>query len=611
MDSEPEVCLLMDPATISVSFFTSLVANGLTDFLKHRRGHSPHQSSVLDSLIKQAIEQVNDSFVWHGPLTVQEVGLFILSDEVALLFQEVYSLDLSADQGLDIDLIRGRFIGKFAVHSELPRSDVEVPAGHLFDFLVSQCNYALQAAAAAGSLPAQQTLSALRDRLQYNRIGSLSDKLDALVDALPAAIRAATIEQTSTSIARLTARSVDGDNVPYPNSLTVSRVTRLLAILDHSDLLAENVLTFYSRSLPITSAPLAMASTMSDAVHHLADLPRQTPDGAYPLMAFVQRLIAHTRTSAVVKALVDWSDAAAEELGMTRGDLDALQQEVARVDTPASQYLQIEIAPDELDEKFCAVTAWLGFNNKFPPKLIYQDESRHHIKNAPDVIGCILSGCVYNTWVKNKWPDMAGRLTIEFILPMELINCEVDQWPCKSGHFTSTLGEHHAVVVRLQDRSGGGVLGPDAMEWEGKWARLQSTPNTLCEHSVFWATQSLCGDSESLYRDLRARDDAVCVGFVTVPTLPTHGEPNVLYAVLDAGFPIALWPRHSRHLDLRGALEPHLNGVRVQDLPQSIRQLRRTSISNGCPPWDHLTLYWDDPERNPCHLHLGYSEGHS
>ncbi|MEU9075438.1 hypothetical protein [Kitasatospora sp. NPDC048538] len=194
---------------------------------------------------------------------------------------------------------------------------------------------------------------------------------------------------------------------------------------------------------------------------------------------------------------------------------------------------------------------------------------------------------------------------IEFDVPYPLLGEAFESWRLplgRPGRPARELGDHYEVVLRCPDER----VGTSAESWRQKWRwfKVHGGEQSAAVHRV--RDQDVC---EELGLLLQKESSPVAV-------LAEVSEPYVdgtLEAVLDAGVPIAVWPRPAARPATTGPATdttgPATTGAAtgsgatdtgtslacrdVRELPLTVRRRRRWP--DGRP----LALLWDDPDRIP------------
>jgi len=199
----------------------------------------------------------------------------------------------------------------------------------------------------------------------------------------------------------------------------------------------------------------------------------------------------------------------------------------------------------------------------------------------------------------------ASSTMIELIVPEDLLDAAVEDWPVSDGRPYARLGLVLPVVVRVQERDGEPERRVAA---EQRWNQLSAAGSQLV------IKRFPCGngtDPQRVYSDMISQRPAV-LGLPGPATEPAHRM--VIEVGAYVGMPAALWrrapcPRH--HSGASGAtcggepflarLVASLSGATLDELPQRVRDMR---IAADRQPHDEhcgrgLVLLWDNPFRRP------------
>ncbi|MET9119133.1 hypothetical protein ABZX38_33770 [Streptomyces longwoodensis] len=206
--------------------------------------------------------------------------------------------------------------------------------------------------------------------------------------------------------------------------------------------------------------------------------------------------------------------------------------------------------------------------------------------------------------------DYAGDLqavapVVEFLLPLALLDQEVEALPVRVSQRSGPVGELCPVVVRPLERLDDGAA-RDALRT--RWKGLAACSDGYARDAIHWV---LGGGTPQDAADHSPEGAAhrvtrtICAALAYArPQGPA--EDPALRAILDAGMPVALWHRATpEHPDRRTALEAVLNGRALRDLPDVVRgQPTGARHPNATPEHagNGLVLLWDDPDRLPPEL---------
>lgn len=198
--------------------------------------------------------------------------------------------------------------------------------------------------------------------------------------------------------------------------------------------------------------------------------------------------------------------------------------------------------------------------------------------------------------------DDTTELTIAIFLPMSCLHWEVDQWPVSNIPAAVSLGYKYPVVVCSTDRLSQAYL-QFRSDWQAKWRRVMlqlgcPDPPDRC---------FICGDRttpKSIFRLLRQPDQ---IGLRLHQDLPPFDEkmPSAFTALLQAGVPIALWPRQCGEaigIDWVEIFDHLLANCLAELLPQ-VKRCREEAYDD-CDEGEshhgqHISLLWDNPKMIP------------
>jgi hypothetical protein len=178
-----------------------------------------------------------------------------------------------------------------------------------------------------------------------------------------------------------------------------------------------------------------------------------------------------------------------------------------------------------------------------------------------------------------------GFTRIEFDVPYGLLGEEFERWKLPIGRPNRPpreLGHYYEVVLRCLDER----VGVAAESWRRKWEWLKTHGGQSAE-----AVRFLRDEDISTTLDLVLQKDAapVCVIAEVSDTRVTE----TIDAVLDAGVPIAVWPRRHTPPSAEGMENTLTKLDDVRTLPAVVYHDRLT------PRRRPLALLWDNPDRVP------------
>lgn len=311
--------------------------------------------------------------------------------------------------------------------------------------------------------------------------------------------------------------------------------------------------------------------------------------GRFPLpLAFVEYLAARERDRELAGRLSDWVRRTGRRLGTDAVPAPPAPEREGRAE------LHVQLAESSTHGAFLGRT-WL-YHGDF--ETLWESA-------GPVTLATVRTELVRLLFDTPTGPRI-GR--IEFHVPEPLLDEEFERWPVPTrGRRHGELGRAYEVVVRCPDER----TYQSGHRWVRKWAwyrkhggRHPDAVLTLAEDTPL---------DEELADRLGADGHPVCA------LLGRHPAPlrERLEVMLDAGLPIALWPRVAQGdgpgadctrpgcrgaEDLAAALAtfwPAESGLDLDHLPAAVQKLRTTGGPFGCPACLRLGLLWDDPEHRP------------
>lgn len=216
--------------------------------------------------------------------------------------------------------------------------------------------------------------------------------------------------------------------------------------------------------------------------------------------------------------------------------------------------------------------------------------------------------------VEADWGQYRPDIHIEFVLPSEIINLDVDQWPWETDTLIpEPIGCHYPVVVRSLDRM---VLRKWHRPWHARWEELSTqltSAGVIERESAFWSRCSTSDGLRELVSNFERKPKLVSLVLSAPPQVEKVGQDEVAVG-LRAGVPLMVWHREKcdsaefvavvKEL-LHGEDDPH-------HLLERIRQARTTAFEEGAAGGHvcaELTILWDDPARVVVPIHPAPPEG--
>lgn len=324
---------------------------------------------------------------------------------------------------------------------------------------------------------------------------------------------------------------------------------------------------------------------LKDVLAELEDLPFQ-PDAVPPLLKFVESLAGQAHEP-VAEELRGWIGRLGERLGLPSSGRALLAfpgHGTAKAEDRA--YLIIECRPDSADPDGFLASAWLQYRDE-PGTPLLRDDLPRPLDRLPELVETLL---VEKAQVANR---QVPELTVEFVLPRQMISIPVDQYHYTFKKLRRRLGIDYPIVVRSLERMRDHQM---RHSWQGKWSWLRENPGG---GDTTWVRAFGECDGERLYAVLCERSN-VCLALAFPPREDVESADE-LEIGLQAGVPIALWSRLETDPDRFVAEIEGLLSSDLMSLPQQVRELRLKAVQTGSPqhPGNHLTLLFEDADRLP------------
>ncbi|MBV9616490.1 MAG: hypothetical protein JO031_13635 [Ktedonobacteraceae bacterium] len=390
-------------------------------------------------------------------------------------------------------------------------------------------------------------------------------------------------------------------------TVTYTRLQQLQSILATIPCSEKVLSKAYKLSIPDGWIELSTANTIDSLpsiLEKLAVAPLQS-DGTFPIMVFAQYLAQKYQELPVYNDLTLWIRERSQELGLSTAQMGLLCNKASSYCTPTAYYLLITLDPE--NESSFYMRAWLldSEGDTISNAGIEVEHESVSFEQVPAVMDLLLEKC------GDYLADEINKLTIEVVLPNELLCYPVDHWLIDTGMEAEAvkLGIQHKVTVRSLERLRQRRIQP---LWKSKWKELQKLldGNTeLADHqdSVWICDKDLYGTYESLFAMLR-RSPTVCLALAFAPLENVaNSSSHVLKAMIGAGIPIALWPRKLTNSPktAHDLFTSFLSPETLFQIPTLVWE-QRLAAGQSCDEHHqghHLTLLWDDPNRLPPTAH--------
>lgn len=332
------------------------------------------------------------------------------------------------------------------------------------------------------------------------------------------------------------------------------------------------------------------ATELWEILIDLQDIP-PNEIGYESIFQFVARLIVDPSTSSSTRQnLKTW-------LNSKIPDIQQLLERVNPQPKAESFYLMIwlKTAPQEVNRYF--VRAWFasetfertGIEWEKEPLLLPKLENLTFTLTqiSQEILPLLLIECGKNRCAQSD-------LTIEFFLPHNLFNHQVDQWLIEESLFLP-IGVEYRVVVRSEERLSSPYL-RKRKEWEKKWLQLKELSSSPCTNLF------VSGDCHwrELYARLTDKNSESILGCQITTISNLSDQTNIFNAILQSAIPVAVWFRQNLDINCQNALNQVLN-CQIAELPDVVQSCRTEAFKCSDEPHigAHLALLWEDPHRLP------------
>lgn len=190
------------------------------------------------------------------------------------------------------------------------------------------------------------------------------------------------------------------------------------------------------------------------------------------------------------------------------------------------------------------------------------------------------------------------HLTVELLLPFELLSHAVDAWSTEDTALMSEpMGHRHRVIVRSSERLE--IYYRKVLNaWKDKWKILKDCANKRACNGF------ISGDGKTPQHLLvKLRDEEQWIGLKLAESPQTVGLNSVFGAVLTAATPAAVWLRQSGHrVETPAEKIDALLGCCVNQVPEEVRRTRSAAALEADPSThlgNHLSFLWEDPKLIP------------
>ncbi|RRR74920.1 MAG: CHAT domain-containing protein [Candidatus Viridilinea halotolerans] len=338
------------------------------------------------------------------------------------------------------------------------------------------------------------------------------------------------------------------------------------------------------------------SDTLRLIVQQLATARVQMPEVQHPLVNFI-RLLVDTypqHVHALMVDLVRWEQQLTARLGLQPRPV------ITALPLSPSLLIQLTLAPGGIKPDVSRpatvevlLDAWL-----FP------DLERPLAIREPGTLATVMARLTQ--LVHEAQQSTTAELWVEFLLPHEIIHCDVDQWCIELGsriRRERPIGKKYPVVVRSLDRIE--YCQREAhlrLRWQERWQQLQNLQANALDQAIITVDMRAVACIDRVERDLGLDRNKEKV--ILLLTAFTTDKLDDLFVFLDLalefGLPAVLLTRRGcgNPSDTAHELKRAIADDRFENLPYVVKDQRTQAEAE-----DHighaLTLLWDNPQRIP------------
>lgn len=384
---------------------------------------------------------------------------------------------------------------------------------------------------------------------------------------------------------------------PQEESAKLFRLLEGAALPDLSEI--------YHAVVGLAAPSLSGRATYVDAMRALETL-NADPSGIPRPLVFVEHLAVKVRPQLAME-LRRWSDHQAARMGLA-AELVAVRRQAAqtrdrsRPPPRSDAYLILQVRREGAVGDEYRLSHWRQFGHF---------EEWSPVRGA-DAVGDLEAVKVRVAElveeVEEEWARHRPNIRIEFVLPSEIINLDVDQWPWeKDSPIPEPVGCRYPVVVRSLERM---TTLKWYRWWYDRWDELLSQlaeTGAVRRESAWWSRPATDDGLRELTSAFARTPKLVSLVLSAPPSAETVGRDEVA-AGLRAGVPLILWHREKcDSAEFVEIVESLLHGDDdSRDLLERVRLTRAKAFGRGTVPGDvgeKLTILLDDPARVVVPLH--------
>ncbi|SDM15435.1 hypothetical protein SAMN04488074_11791 [Lentzea albidocapillata subsp. violacea] len=319
------------------------------------------------------------------------------------------------------------------------------------------------------------------------------------------------------------------------------------------------------------------------------------PDGVPPALALLEHLALHAG-DVLSQRLWQFSEDQARAMGL-HADLLALRGSISVETTetvaPAEASLVLRLQPHGVEPGRYLLSEWCQVNSAtWTPQRgrDYTGSLAELRVRVGELVGRI-----------EGWAENASSVSIEMILPKDLLNLPVDQWISFSDEVATPIGVDYLVSLRSLERSREKAK---HRRWKRRWAHLQShlqAGDSPIDDAVHRSRLDGPRHLQKLGAKLALAENVVLLVLADPPSArDSVGRMEVAIA-LKTGVPVVIWHREDcAGKAFRAAVDDLLADGGLGKLLENVKKLRgQAQYADDCDahPGSHISVLWDDPAR--------------
>ncbi|MET0237246.1 MAG: hypothetical protein ABW224_21530 [Kibdelosporangium sp.] len=318
-------------------------------------------------------------------------------------------------------------------------------------------------------------------------------------------------------------------------------------------------------------------------------------DGLPKPLVFIEHLAARVRLELGMK-LRRWVDQQATKMNLF-AEVQEVRRQLPRMSIPTAPqprspaYVVFLVQREGLDDDY-RLSYWrqLDVSGGWYPERGSDFQGR--LDDVKRHVAELIEG------VEAEWAKYVPDIRVEFVLPMTLLNLEVDQWQWEvESMLPQPMGCRFSVVVRSLER----MRKPSwHRQWYARWAELEAqiyANGAIAGECGYWSRSADLNSLRGLTSFFEQHANVVAL-MLSVPPLP--GCLDELVVGMRAGIPVAVWHRHgSQDEEFVTTVKAFLHAAGSAYLLDRVQAVRAAAFAEPDQrhPGAHLTVLWDDPRR--------------